>query len=240
VGRCLVVVVGVATAPDSGLLVFCAGQLTFSVSYALIYYGYFTLHIARSHPHSLPIHTMSHILPSPASDKTWFSKDALTLSWSFFKQSFLKQFLTNGERYVMTIFGVLTFAQQGVYDIIHNLGSMVARFIFLPIEENFYVFFASVLYRGELPARQREGAVVLSATTLTILLKFVLHVALTILCFGYSYSFLALDIYGGSLLSDGEGPTLLRWYCVYVFMLAVNGVTECFVFAAMSQSQVDR
>ena len=73
-----------------------------------------------------------------------------------------------------------------------------------------------------------------------MLLKFVLHVALAILCFGYSYSFLALDIYGGSLLSDGEGPTLLRWYCVYVFMLAVNGVTECFVFAAMSQSQVDR
>ena len=56
----------------------------------------------------------------------------------------------------MTVFGVLSFAQQGVYDIIHNLGSMVARFIFLPIEENFYVFFASVLYRGEPPTRQRE------------------------------------------------------------------------------------
>ena len=80
----------------------------------------------------------------------------------------------------------------------------------------------------------------LSATTLTMLLKFVLHVALAILCFGLSYSFLALDVYGGSLLSDGEGPPLLRWYCVYVLTLAVNGVTECFVFAAMSQAQVDR
>ena len=48
-------------------------QLTFSVSYALIYYGYFTLHLARSHPHSLPIRTMSHILPSPASDKVSLS-----------------------------------------------------------------------------------------------------------------------------------------------------------------------
>ena len=73
-----------------------------------------------------------------------------------------------------------------------------------------------------------------------MLLKFVLLVALTILSFGFSYSFLALDMYGGSLLSDGEGPTLLRWYCVYVLLLAVNGVTECFVFAAMSQSHVDR
>ena len=85
-----------------------------------------------------------------------------------------------------------------------------------------------------------QGAVSVAAGTLSMLLKFVLHVALTILCFGYAYSFLALDIYGGSLLSDGQGPTLLRWYCVYVLTLSVNGVTECFVFAAMSQGQVDR
>jgi oligosaccharide translocation protein RFT1 len=145
-----------------------------------------------------------------------------------------------GERYVMTVFGVLTFAQQGVYDIITNLGSLVARFIFLPIEESFYTFFACTLYRGEPAARQTESALTLSANTLSMLLKLVLLVALTILSFGFSYSFLALDIYGGSLLSGGEGPTLLRWYCVYVLVLGINGVTECFVFAAMSQPQVDR
>ena len=73
-----------------------------------------------------------------------------------------------------------------------------------------------------------------------MLLKFVLLTALTILSFGYAYSHLALEIYGGSILSEGEGPTLLRWYCFYVLLLAVNGVTECFVFAAMSQVQVDK
>ena len=36
------------------------------------------------------------------------------------------------------------------------------------------------------------------------------------------------------------GPTLLRWYCVYVLLIAINGTTECFVFAAMSQQDVDR
>lgn len=61
-----------------------------------------------------------------------------------------------GERYVMTVFGVLTFAQQGVYDIINNLGSLAARLIFLPIEESFYIFFARTLYRGEPAARQKE------------------------------------------------------------------------------------
>lgn len=36
------------------------------------------------------------------------------------------------------------------------------------------------------------------------------------------------------------GPVLLRSYCVYVLLLAVNGVTECFTFAAMSKEEVDR
>lgn len=36
------------------------------------------------------------------------------------------------------------------------------------------------------------------------------------------------------------GPTLLRWFCVYVLLLAVNGVSEGFVFATMSKEQVDR
>ena len=73
-----------------------------------------------------------------------------------------------------------------------------------------------------------------------MILKLVLLVAMVILTFGYAYSYLALDIYGGSVLSEGGGATLLRWYCVYVLLLAINGVTECFVFAAMSQGQVDR
>ena len=65
-------------------------------------------------------------------------------------------------------------------------------------------------------------------------------VALTMVAFGYAYAKLALDIYGGSVLSEGEGPWLLWSYCIYVMFLAVNGVSECFVFAAMAQEAVDR
>ena len=59
----------------------------------------------------------------------------------------------------MTVFGVLSFAQQGVYDVINNLGSLAARFVFQPVEESFYVFFAHTLYRGEPASRQREVCV---------------------------------------------------------------------------------
>lgn len=106
----------------------------------------------------------------------------------------------------------------------------------------------------------------MAAEVLQGLLKLVLVVGLIISVFGHAYSHLALDIYGGSLLSSGagrpvsalplvaepgvvcegpssfslSGPSLLRCYSCYVLLLAVNGVTECFVFAAMSQEEVDR
>lgn len=67
-----------------------------------------------------------------------------------------------------------------------------------------------------------------------------LVIGLIITVFGYAYSHLALDIYGGSLLSSGAGPSLLRCYSSYVLLLAINGITECFVFAAMSKEEVDR
>ncbi|XP_023571441.1 protein RFT1 homolog isoform X5 [Octodon degus] len=162
------------------------------------------------------------------------------LTWSFFKQSFLKQILTEGERYVMTFFNILNFGDQGVYDIVNNLGSLVARLIFQPIEESFYLFFAKVLEREKDATLQKQEDVAVAATVLESLLKLALLTGLTITIFGFAYSQLALDIYGGAMLSLGSGPVLLRSYCVYVLLLAINGVTECFVFAAMSKEEVDR
>jgi len=83
-------------------------------------------------------------------------------------------------------------------------------------------------------------------------------VAVIILVFGYSYSFLLLDIYGGQKLTSGDGISftttaykfvnyhlytghaLLRVYCLYILFLAVNGITEGFMFTMMSQEDVDK
>ncbi|NWU94005.1 RFT1 protein, partial [Upupa epops] len=135
---------------------------------------------------------------------------------------------------------VLFFFFEGVYDIVNNLGSLVARFIFLPLEESFYVFFAKVLERGKNIKDQKEDDVTMAANVLEMLLKLVLLIGLTIMVFGYAYSQLALDIYGGSMLSSGTGPDLLRCYSLYVLFIAINGVSECFTLALMCKEEVDR
>uniref|UniRef100_A0A7N6B193 Protein RFT1 homolog n=1 Tax=Anabas testudineus TaxID=64144 RepID=A0A7N6B193_ANATE len=221
IAKCSITVVLVVSAPEWGLYIFSAAQLVYTGFLVLCYAVYFIRFLGSKEAakKGFPLHHLPSI---------------------FFKQSFLKQILTEGERYVMTFLNVLSFGDQGIYDIVNNLGSMVARFIFLPIEESFYIFFAKVLERGRDVKSQKQEEVAIAAEVLECLLKLVLVIGLIITVFGYAYSHLALDIYGGSLLSSGAGPTLLRCYSCYVLLLAVNGVTECFVFAAMSQKEVDK
>lgn len=64
----------------------------------------------------------------------------------------MKQLLTDGERYVMTFFNTLKFDQQGVYDIVNNLGSLAARFLFKPIETAAYFYFSQLVQR-EVPIK---------------------------------------------------------------------------------------
>ena len=58
---------------------------------------------------------------------------------SFIKQTILKQLLTEGERFVMTFFNVISLAEQGIYDVVNNIGSLPARLVFQQIEENAYL-----------------------------------------------------------------------------------------------------
>lgn len=241
-GRCLLTVVLVLSAPHLGITTFCLAQIFYSIIYISLYYVYFMWYVTNvaKKNDDFPIRSIRDFFPRPIQGQAWTSAELTKLTWSFFKQGFLKQLLTEGERYVMTFFDVLSFGDQGIYDVINNLGSLAARFIFLPIEESGYLFFAQTLKRGVPVMDQPKDSIQLASQVLECLLKIVVLIGLTILAFGYAYSFLLLDLYAGSLLSSGSGPTLLRWYCVYVLLIAVNGTTECFVFAAMSQKEVDR
>ncbi|XP_043833375.1 protein RFT1 homolog [Dromiciops gliroides] len=240
--KCVLTAVLVVWLPHWGLYIFSLAQLLYTTILVLCYAIQFMklMSSQESTKKSLPISRMTDLLPGTTVNETFVNWKEAKLTWSFFKQSFLKQILTEGERYVMTFLNVLNFGDQGVYDIVNNLGSLVARLVFQPIEESFYIFFAKVLERGKSVKLQKQEDIAMAATVLESLLKLVLLIGLTITVFGYSYSQLALDIYGGSMLSTGSGPVLLKCYCLYVLLLAVNGITECFMFAAMSKEEVDR
>ncbi|XP_004864409.1 protein RFT1 homolog isoform X3 [Heterocephalus glaber] len=212
--------------PHLGLYIFSLAQLFYTAVLVLCYVFYFTKLLSSPESirqQTLPVSRITDLLPSVTGSRAFVNWKEAKLTWSFFKQSFLKQILT-----------------EGVYDIVNNLGSLVARLIFQPVEESFYLFFAKVLEREKDATLQKQEDIAVAAAVLESLLKLALLAGLTITVFGFAYSHLALDIYGGTMLSSGSGPVLLRSYCLYVLLLAINGVTECFTFAAMSKEEVDR
>ncbi|XP_060078997.1 protein RFT1 homolog [Ylistrum balloti] len=239
--KCLTVVYLVINFPNLGLISFSLGQIVREVTYTLMYYLTFYWYTSdKSKPEDFVFQTPRDFLPQKPKDKKYLDDYMVSLTGSFFKQSLLKQFLTEGEKYVMTLFNVFNFGDQGIYDVINNLGSMVPRFIFMPLEESGRLFFSQTLIRGKTYRDQSNESLDLASRVLYSLLRVVMLIGIVILVFGYAYSFLTLDLYGGAVLSDGAGPTLLRWYCLYVLILAINGITECFYFATMSQTQIDQ
>ena len=99
-------------------------KLVYSLGYVLIYYGYFSREMSSRDSHKLPTQSITQTLPGPDGAKVslkclgsqklifidyfthlsctiqkWFDSYLTHLSWSFFKQSLLKQILTDGRSY---------------------------------------------------------------------------------------------------------------------------------------------
>ncbi|BFG00721.1 protein RFT1 homolog [Drosophila madeirensis] len=112
-----------------------------------------------------PFTRLSEFLPGVMYDPIgkFFNRELQTLTLSFVKQGVLKQILTEGEKYVMSVSPVLSFGEQATYDVVNNLGSMAARFIFRPIEDSSYFYFTQTISRDTRLAKQpqeqvRQGA----------------------------------------------------------------------------------
>jgi oligosaccharide translocation protein RFT1 len=159
---------------------------------------------------------------------------SLKLSSSFFLQTFLKQLLTEGERYVMTFFNVISLSEQGIYDVVNNLGSLAARLVFKPIEDSGYTLFSQTVSRVETLDIRKFYRV---QENLMYLIKSMLLLGLMVLIFGYNFVPLIV-LYGGEKLNNAVAFRLMRWQLFYTPLLAVNGVTECFTFAIMGNPEI--
>ena len=128
--------------PSLGLKGFCIAELIFACLYPSLYIVKIN-QILRDTPKesSLPIQSLRDLAPSFHSGS--FPEGSVSLLFLFFRQSCLKQLLTEGEKYILSLSSV-SMHDQGVYEIVNNLGSLFARFLFQPLEEAFYLFFSRV------------------------------------------------------------------------------------------------
>ncbi|KAJ4442356.1 hypothetical protein ANN_03942 [Periplaneta americana] len=130
--------------------------------------------------------------------------------------------------------------EEGVYDVVNNLGSIAARFLFRPVEDSAYFYFSQMVTRDIPIKEQNQKHMAESAKVLYEVIRCITCIGLVIVVFGQSYSHLLLFLYGGESLILGPGLTLMLAHCLAVLLIAINGITECYAFATMNTAQLDR
>ena len=141
--------------PSLGLRAFCISEVIYACSFPALYLIRIRSILTKPmEANSLPIQSLAELAPPLSSVFALFSytktlpANSMSLLILFFKQSGLKQLLTEGERYVLSLSSV-SMHDQGVYEIVNNLGSLFARFLFQPLEEGFYLYFSRVGSEGD-------------------------------------------------------------------------------------------
>uniref|UniRef100_A0A1D1ZJ87 Protein RFT1 homolog n=1 Tax=Anthurium amnicola TaxID=1678845 RepID=A0A1D1ZJ87_9ARAE len=204
-------------------IVFALSQAAYGACLFLGYWTYFLFFHVGGNSHLFPFRKCL-----MADDDKNLCSMCLLFTW----QSIQKFFLQEGEKLVLMWFDVSY--DQAVYGLVDRLGSLVVRLVFLPFEESAYATFA------KFASEQSPHRVVRLGTALMEALKLVTLIGLVVIVFGPSYSYSLTRILYERKWSDGDASIALRYYCLYVVLLAMNGTSEAFVHAVADKSQLKR
>lgn len=221
----------------SHISIFCYAQILSSFFYLLscLLFVYRRLH---SHDCSfMEFKSFRMIFPNFYSS---LSKTDLSVLLTFTGHSLFKQLLTDGTGYVLAFTNSVSFSDQAAFDAVDKLGSLIARIVLSPLEHSAYLYFVAYVKRDVSIELQNQVEVGKAAEALVGILRLTTTLGLIICVFTVPYSPLAVAIYGGDLLILHSGADILRLYSVYVVVIAINGVTECFAMATMNNSQLVR
>lgn len=65
-------------------------------------------------------------------------------------------------------------------------------------------------------------------------------IGLTFICFGFFNTDPLIRILLGAKWASTEVPSLLSWYCCYILVIGINGITEAFVYSVAPAAQIER
>jgi oligosaccharide translocation protein RFT1 len=142
--------------PESALYYYGLGYIIYSLLITLSYFIYFLRHSNDERKRMFLISSFKDLMIKPTSP--YVDNKLLRETFTFFKQGIWMKILTEGERYIMSLFNILSYKDQGIFDVINNLGSLLPRLIFSTLEESAYAYFQQTLSRTKTTNNQQTSS----------------------------------------------------------------------------------
>ncbi|KAG7194969.1 Oligosaccharide translocation protein rft1 [Scheffersomyces spartinae] len=208
------------------VLAFASGQFAYSFTLFLLY----NLDFQKSYPNNTRM--IQPISSKGGNSVYWLNPSVLAIWKSLVAQMFLKQILTEGDKLLINY--LCTVEEQGVYSVVSNYGSIIARLLFQPVEEYVRLFFTRLL------AVKLKSNLDEASRTLTYIGIFYANLSSIILLAGvpngpYILGFL-LGRKGG--WSNTNLFEVFQQYIIYIPFMAFNGVLEAFFSCVASKSEL--
>jgi oligosaccharide translocation protein RFT1 len=163
--------------------------------------------------------------------------------------SILKHLLTEADKIVLTFYS--SHYNQGIYALTNNYGSLATRILFLPLEDSSRMSFSKqgcairqallklVTFnvqsfdKSDNECTEEQENIVSLIEELKMLLVSLIQIVATIgvffLIFGFAYSKLFIELFLNGKWISNETVNCLSTYCIYIFVLGINGISESFV-----------
>ncbi|RKF72334.1 Oligosaccharide translocation protein RFT1 [Golovinomyces cichoracearum] len=235
--RCLISCISAICArqvgTEIGVLSFALGHIAYSITLLTIYLWNV---IEISSVNAFSLLPRSIYSPNPGEViLSYISRPHLILSQSFFIQSVFKYILTQGDTFVISL--LASSRTQGVYSLANSYGGLLARIVLQPIEESSRNYFGRLL-----STTGKNSHTVISKVHKSLFKIFYTYLTLSIIIvsIGPSAAPLLLKMVAGSKWSESGAGKVLGWYCYYIPLLAINGLTEAFVSSVSTKSEVHR
>ncbi|ETS74957.1 hypothetical protein PFICI_13441 [Pestalotiopsis fici W106-1] len=238
---------------EMGVLPFALGQLGYGTGLLAVYlwYGWrlawsegFSLLPKRVTKIENKATTSQPIVPEPYT-LGYFYTPTLHLASSLTAQSVVKHILTQGDTFLVSILS--SPQSQGVYALANNYGSLLARLLFQPVEESSRNYFSKLLSTRTEDAKEKSASdepvkanVTQARADLQSLFKSYILLSILVVSLGPFGAPLLVQIIAGKAWAESGAGDVLAQYCLYIPLLAMNGISEAFVSSVATKSEVHR
>lgn len=216
------------------VLAFAIGQFSYSATLLVRYYLSFRIDNSLKNKDTQLKLSVERIYSEAGYH--YFDPKVWAIWKSLFVQMIFKQFLTEGDKILINY--LCSVEEQGVYSVISNYGSIIARLLFQPIEESMRLLFTRLLSSSGDGKTSPESYQLVKNLSI-----FYFNLSILILLGGFTNASFLLKTLLGNKAGTWTGTNVFEvfpYYMLYIPLLAFNGILEAFFSSIAKEADIKK